>query len=194
MSPTGDKRGGKRTDTVGRVGRKALAPHAQGRKTMNVLKRVLTVSLSLLVVLSVAALVYKELAPSAPGQADGAPAPSADAAAGTRLVAYYFHGDQRCASCLEIEARSREALETYFAEELREGTVAFKTVNVQRPANQHYIQEFALYAPAFIVARQGERSSYRDLTQALYQKAVGTWEEYVLHVRDEVRALLRADP
>jgi hypothetical protein len=42
----------------------------------------------------------------------------------------YFHGKQRCASCLAIENGTRELLENVYADKLRSGEIVFKSVNI----------------------------------------------------------------
>lgn len=38
----------------------------------------------------------------------------------------YFHGKQRCPTCMAIEKNTREVIEETFADEIRKGTLVFK--------------------------------------------------------------------
>ena len=42
----------------------------------------------------------------------------------------YFHGKQRCATCVAIEKNTTELLETTFADKLRSGKLVFKSVDI----------------------------------------------------------------
>lgn len=42
----------------------------------------------------------------------------------------YFHGKQRCATCIAIEKNTKELLETTFANKLKSGEVVFKPVDI----------------------------------------------------------------
>lgn len=42
----------------------------------------------------------------------------------------YFHGAQRCATCVAIEKNTTELLETTFADKLRSGKLVFKSVDI----------------------------------------------------------------
>ena len=46
-----------------------------------------------------------------------------------RVEVIYFHGKQRCATCMAIEKNAKEVVNTLFANELKNGTVVFKTVD-----------------------------------------------------------------
>ena len=42
----------------------------------------------------------------------------------------YFHGKQRCATCMAIEKNTKELMESTFAEKLKNGGLVFKSVNI----------------------------------------------------------------
>lgn len=49
-----------------------------------------------------------------------------------RVEILYFHGKQRCATCMAIEKNAQEAVESQFADELKNGTVVFKTIDISK--------------------------------------------------------------
>ena len=49
----------------------------------------------------------------------------------------YFHGKQRCATCMAIEKNTKEAIEAQFADELKNGTVVFKTIDISKAENEN---------------------------------------------------------
>ena len=42
----------------------------------------------------------------------------------------YFHGKQRCATCMAIEKSTKELMESTFAEKLKNGKLVFKSVDI----------------------------------------------------------------
>ncbi len=133
--------------------------------------------LAAFVAVSIGAAVYKmlpccsgEKAPAAPVEtaaAAAAPAPKAEAKAPaatakakaakpaedkTALV-YYFYTDVRCSSCKTIEAYTREAVETKLAGGYKGWKVEFKGVNVDRPENKHFIQDYWLNSKSVVVQK-----------------------------------------
>ncbi len=44
----------------------------------------------------------------------------------------YFHGAQRCATCMAIERNSKELVETAYAEPLKSGKLVFSSVDISK--------------------------------------------------------------
>ena len=44
----------------------------------------------------------------------------------------YFHGKQRCATCMAIEKNTKELMESTFAEKLKNGKLVFKSVDITK--------------------------------------------------------------
>ena len=53
-----------------------------------------------------------------------------------RVEVIYFHGKQRCATCMAIEKNAKEVVNTLFTNELENGTVVFKTVDISTPEGE----------------------------------------------------------
>lgn len=71
----------------------------------------------------------------------------------TKTVVYYFHGNMRCSSCKKIEAYTKEAIQSGFAEALRNGTLEVKVINLEAPGNDHYVQDFQIYSRSVVLER-----------------------------------------
>ncbi len=97
------------------------------------------------------------------------PAAPAAADAPRKFVAYYFHGDFRCDSCKKIERYSREAVEKYFADQLKSGELEFKVINMDRTENQHFIQDYQLYTRSLVIAE------YKGATQVRWKNLAEVW-------------------
>ncbi len=111
-------------------------------------RRAVTVVLLAFVAASVAYLAFGG---ARRGAADaGAPA---GAAAEPRVVAYYFHVTARCPTCLAIEDGARRAIESGFAAEIGSGDMAFRSVDIEEPANEHFGAEFGITASSLVLVR-----------------------------------------
>ena len=53
-----------------------------------------------------------------------------------RVEVLYFHSKQRCATCMAIEKNAKEAVEAEFADELKNGTLVFRTIDISEPKNE----------------------------------------------------------
>ncbi len=113
-------------------------------------KRIVTILLLIFVLGSVAWVIYREN--KAPTAAASVPAPVSDKV----LTVYYFHGTRRCTTCNRIEELTKKALEAKFASELKSGRIVFRPVNVDDPANEHFIRDFALEAKIVVMRKGGK--------------------------------------
>ena len=108
----------------------------------------------------------------------------------TRVVAYYFHGNVRCASCRKLEAYAEEAIVQGFADDLATGRLEWRAVNTDQPENAHFVKDFELTAKSVVLVsyRAGEVVQFENLTrvwQLLRDK-----DAFLGYVRDSTRELL----
>jgi hypothetical protein len=109
----------------------------------------------------------------------------------SKVIAYYFHGTYRCTTCQTIEKYSKEAIEYYFAKELKDGTLVFKPLNVEEAANRHYIQDYQLFSKALVISlvKQDKEITWKNLTDVW--KHVKDKDRFFQYVKDEVEKLLK---
>ena len=83
----------------------------------------------------------------------------------TSVVAYYFRGNFRCPSCRKIEQYTKEAINKFFADELKAGELVFKMVNVEEKENNHYVQDYKLYTKSVVLSKlkDGKEIDYKNL-------------------------------
>jgi hypothetical protein len=118
-------------------------------------------------------------------------APTA-AATNAETVVYYFHGNARCATCKAIEAYADEAVHAAFAGELEEGALEWRVVNIDEPANRHFIQDFQLVTRSVVLAeyRDGRVVRFENLDQVW--QLVRDKERFIAYIEDETREFLTA--
>jgi hypothetical protein len=68
-----------------------------------------------------------------------------------KIIAYYFHGNYRCASCTKLEKYSRDAINMYFGREIKQGLLSFKAVNTDLSENKHFLQDYQLYTKSLVL-------------------------------------------
>ncbi len=114
-----------------------------------------------------------------------------DAQKDTQLVVYYFHGDMRCPTCHKLESYAKEALETYFAEELSSNDIVWQAVNVDKPENRHFIQDYKLVTKSVVISEtvNGKEIKWKNLEQ-IWQ-LVRNKESYLNYIRESVSTFLR---
>ncbi len=107
------------------------------------------------------------------------------------VIAYYFHTTYRCSACKKIEAYSREAIETGFAEELENGTLKFESVNINEDDNKHFIKDYQLYTKSVIVCNMedGKQTEWKNLTKVW--QLIRNKDEFTKYVQEEINAYLK---
>lgn len=109
----------------------------------------------------------------------------------SKVIAYYFHGTFRCSTCQTIEKYSKEAIEHYFANELKNGTLEFKSLNVEEAENRHYIQDYQLFSRSLVISlvKQDKEVTWKNLTDVW--KLVRDKDKFFQYVKDEVEKFLK---
>lgn len=105
-----------------------------------------------------------------------------------RVIAMYFHGNVRCATCRKVESYAREAVETGFGDEVSAGLVEFRAVNVEEPANRHFVEDYQLTSKAVVVIDEEDGNVARWVKLDEVWALVGNHEAYLLYVQDAVRS------
>lgn len=76
-----------------------------------------------------------------------------------RVVAYYFHGNRRCRTCVGMQETISKTIQEKFAAELAAGKLSFQEVNYEEPEHEHFVKEFDLSFSTLVVARvRGEQT------------------------------------
>lgn len=80
----------------------------------------------------------------------GEPAPDAEQAA-HKVIAYYFHSTQRCATCLKIERLAEAALREQFAAAFESGQLEWHAVNMEESPNEHFVHDYQLVTSSLVL-------------------------------------------
>lgn len=169
-------------------------------------KTIATFVLLSFVIASIVYLVAKESkrSPAAAASSSGSAARAQSAEDGTgsastgqslakghKVVAYYFHGNVRCVSCVKIETLSRKAVTEGFPEDIKSGRLEFRNVNVDDPKNRHFIEEYRLSSQSLVIVQ------VRDGRQVRWQNLEKVWtlldseRMFIPYVRNEVSGFLK---
>ena len=163
-------------------------------ETQNVkAKEILTALLLLFVVATIAALLAKgrRQEPEQPAdQSSSNSSAPATVSLSDGLIAYYFHGEMRCATCQKIEEYAHEAIHTGFADQLNKGTVQWQVVNYEAPENEHFIAKYEIAAPTVVLVRiqGGKQTQWENLMRVW--ELVGSKEKFIAYVQTEAQVLL----
>ena len=81
------------------------------------------------------------------------------------IEVFDFHTTNRCVTCKSIESNTQYTLETFFADELKEGKITFKVVNIDEDENYELAKKFkASGTSLFLNVITPEKEKQIDLT------------------------------
>ena len=70
-----------------------------------------------------------------------------------KLEVYYFHRTARCYSCRIIEQYVREVMEQKYGEEIKNGVIDFRELNVELPENREVARKFQASGSSLFINR-----------------------------------------
>jgi hypothetical protein len=107
-----------------------------------------------------------------------------------KVIAYYFHTNTRCSTCIKIEEYSHEAIEKGFPNELKNGTLEMRVINYEQPENKHFLKDYKLVSKSLILANMvnGKQTKWTNLK--MVWQLTGNKDDFLKYVRKEVRSYL----
>ena len=107
-----------------------------------------------------------------------------------RVVAMYFHRTERCPTCKKMGSYSEEAVKKGFANQLKQGTVAFYSIDFQAKKNAAFTKGYHVTGPALVIAkiRDNKVDKHKTLDE-IWAKA-GDKPAFLKYVQENVRAYL----
>lgn len=158
-------------------------------------KSILTVVLLVFVVVSLGYSVYAGAKDRGIAQEAAAGAPETPSVAEAPITCvYYFHGTQRCPTCISIEENTLASVEAAFAAELGRGSLRFESHDIDTPEDAHFAKDFELVSSGVVLAHRSGGAVLR------YQHLPEVWplahepDALRAYVAREVRGFLTAPP
>lgn len=107
-----------------------------------------------------------------------------------RIEVLYFHGKQRCATCMAIEQRAKETLEEQFADELKNGTIVFRVIDISQPENEALADKYQVTWSSLFVSRwKGGKETPENLTEFAFGNARTAPEAFKNGLATRIREL-----
>ncbi len=103
----------------------------------------------------------------------------------------YFHGKQRCATCIAIEKGTQEVMEKDLADAVRKGEVKFRTIDISREENEAVAEKYEVtWSSLFVVKHKGGVETVENLTEFAFGNARKSPEVFKAGVVKTVREML----
>ena len=63
-----------------------------------------------------------------------------------QYIVSYLHMNRRCVTCERLEAYSEEAIFSGFAEQLKDSSLVWRSLNFEVKGNEHFAKKYQLYS------------------------------------------------
>lgn len=109
-----------------------------------------------------------------------------------RVEVIYFHGKQRCATCMAIEKNTQELVNSMFADELKKGTVVFKAVNISTLEGEAFADKYEVTWSSLFVNKWKDGKEIRNnMTEFGFGNARRNPEGFKKVLAEEIRKSLK---
>lgn len=104
----------------------------------------------------------------------------------------YFHGKQRCVTCRAIEKHAHDVVEKDFGNELKNGKVVFKVVDISTAEGAKIAKRFRVnWSSLYVNGWKGGKEERNDMTQFAFKNARNNADEFKKGVRAKIKELLK---
>ena len=104
----------------------------------------------------------------------------------------YFHGKQRCATCMAIEKYAREVVEKDFANEKKNGKVVFKIVDISTDEGKKTAKKYRVtWSSLFVNGWKAGKEKRNDMTQFAFKNARKNSDEFKRGVSGKIKELMK---
>ena len=104
----------------------------------------------------------------------------------------YFHGKQRCATCMAIEKYAREVVEKDFANEKKKGKVVFRIVDISTDEGEKIAKKYRVtWSSLFVNSWKAGKEKRNDMTQFAFKNARKNSDEFKRGVSGKIKELMK---
>lgn len=104
----------------------------------------------------------------------------------------YFHGKQRCATCMAIESNAKAALAEHFAEQMKSGDVVFRVIDISQKENEALAEKYEVtWSSLLVVKYKNGQETYENLTDFAFGHARKSPEDFKAGVVEAINAMLQ---
>lgn len=117
---------------------------------------------------------------------------SAEATQKDMVEVIYFHGKQRCATCIAIEQNAKEVINSLFPNEMKNGTVVFKIVDISTPGGEKIADRYEVtWSSLFVNKWKNGKETRNNMTEFAFGNARKNPDAFKKTLADKIRQSLK---
>ena len=104
----------------------------------------------------------------------------------------YFHGKQRCVTCMAIEKNAREVVEKDFADEKKMGKVVFKIVDISTAEGAKMAKDYRVtWSSIFVNGWKSGNETRNNMTKFAFKNARNNADEFKKGVGVKIKEMMK---
>lgn len=109
-----------------------------------------------------------------------------------RVEVIYFHGKQRCATCMAIEKNAKELVTTAFANEVKKGSVVFRVVDISTPQGEKLADKYEVtWSSLFVNKWKDGKETRNNMTDFGFGNARKNPDRFKQGLAEKIRQSLK---
>ena len=106
------------------------------------------------------------------------------------MIVYYLSVGKDCTTCENLERYTREALDTHFAVDMEDGTIGWRSYDMELPEYAHFATDFELYTKSIVLV------AIEDGALGRWKNLNGVWDhvydkdKFIEYIREETQTFL----
>ncbi len=110
----------------------------------------------------------------------------------TTLKIVYFHSERRCPTCISIEDNTKKTLDTYFASQLKDGTITLQVLNVGEDKNLKMVEKYeADGSSLFLTKVSGTKETTTDFTNFAFSYSRNQSDKFIAGLKAEIEKKIK---
>jgi hypothetical protein len=108
------------------------------------------------------------------------------------IFIYNFHLTNRCVSCKAIEKATQRTLETYFPNEVKQGLIVFRSIDIDDKVNKSLAEKYGAFGSSLFVTRLYNGKEFTtDLTGEGFKYAKNKEEKFIEILQAKISEYLK---
>lgn len=109
----------------------------------------------------------------------------------TKTTVYYLHTSRRCGPCGYIQHTAESVVKEEFKDQVDNGRLSFKTINVEHPENRHLVEHYGLVSQSVVVSNSenGEEKEWENLDQIW--PLLRNRDQFQQYIKDSINKFLK---
>jgi len=105
-----------------------------------------------------------------------------------KIEVYYFHFTARCHTCLNVEAKAKEAVEMLYPDLLQQGKISFQSINLDDESSKGLAQKLNVYGQTLLIVKDDKKV---NLTNEGFMYANSNPQKLTAIIKEKVDELLK---